>query len=63
VNESAERARSIGMEAVKRYEEISRIGRRSLTDPPGEYDWDMMLATGQNNYGDSGQCIANSTTR
>ena len=42
------------MAAVKRYDEISRIGRRSLTAPPGEYDWDMMLATGRNNYGDPG---------
>jgi alkanesulfonate monooxygenase SsuD/methylene tetrahydromethanopterin reductase-like flavin-dependent oxidoreductase (luciferase family) len=59
VNESAEQARSIGMAAVKRYDEISRIGRRSLTVPPAEYDWDMMLATGRNNYGNPGQCIKN----
>jgi alkanesulfonate monooxygenase SsuD/methylene tetrahydromethanopterin reductase-like flavin-dependent oxidoreductase (luciferase family) len=57
VNESAEQARSIGMAAVKRYDEISRIGRRSLTAPPGEYDWGMMLATGRNNYGNPDQCI------
>ena len=59
VNESAEQARSIGMAAVKRYDEISRIGRRSLTVPPAEYDWDMMLATGRNNYGKPDQCIKN----
>jgi alkanesulfonate monooxygenase SsuD/methylene tetrahydromethanopterin reductase-like flavin-dependent oxidoreductase (luciferase family) len=57
VNESAEQARSIGVAAVKRYDEISRIGRRSLTAPPGEYDWGMMLATGRNNYGNPDQCI------
>jgi alkanesulfonate monooxygenase SsuD/methylene tetrahydromethanopterin reductase-like flavin-dependent oxidoreductase (luciferase family) len=58
VNESAEQARSIGMAAVKRYDEISRIGRRSLTAAPaGEYDWGMMLATGRNNYGNPDQCI------
>jgi alkanesulfonate monooxygenase SsuD/methylene tetrahydromethanopterin reductase-like flavin-dependent oxidoreductase (luciferase family) len=57
VNESEERARSIGKAAVKRYDEISRIGRRSLTAPPGEYDWGMMLATGRNNYGNPDQCI------
>ena len=59
VNESAERASSIGMAAVKRYDEISRIGRKSLTAPPGEYDWDNMLATGRNNYGNPAQCIEN----
>jgi alkanesulfonate monooxygenase SsuD/methylene tetrahydromethanopterin reductase-like flavin-dependent oxidoreductase (luciferase family) len=59
VNESAEQARSIGMAAVKRYDEISRIGRRSLTTPLAEYDWDMMLDTGRNNYGNPDQCIEN----
>jgi len=59
VNESAAQARSVAMAAVKRYDEISRIGRRSLTAPAGEYDWDMMLATGRNNYGNPDQCIAN----
>jgi len=57
VNESAERAREIGMAAVKRYDEISRIGRRSLTAAPAEYDWNMMLATGRNNYGTPEQVI------
>ena len=59
VNESADQARLIAMAAVKRYDAISRIGRRSLTAPPGEYDWDMMLATGRNNYGTPDQCIEN----
>jgi alkanesulfonate monooxygenase SsuD/methylene tetrahydromethanopterin reductase-like flavin-dependent oxidoreductase (luciferase family) len=57
VNEHAARAKEIGMAAVTRYDEISRIGRRSLTAAPGEYDWDLMLATGRNNYGDPGQVI------
>jgi alkanesulfonate monooxygenase SsuD/methylene tetrahydromethanopterin reductase-like flavin-dependent oxidoreductase (luciferase family) len=57
VNENAAQAGSIAMAAIKRYDEISRIGRRSLTAPPGEYDWDMMLATGRNNYGNPAQCI------
>jgi len=57
VNDNAARAKEIGMAAVTRYDEISRIGRRSLTAAPGEYDWDMMLATGRNNYGDPGQVI------
>ena len=60
VNESAERARAIAAAAIARYDEISRIGRRSsLTALPGEYDWDGMLATGRNNYGTPEQCIKN----
>jgi alkanesulfonate monooxygenase SsuD/methylene tetrahydromethanopterin reductase-like flavin-dependent oxidoreductase (luciferase family) len=59
VNENAERARQIAGAAITRYDEISRIGRRSLTAPPGEYDWEMMLATGRNNYGVPDQCIQN----
>ena len=59
VDEDSVRAREIGMAAIKRYDEISRIGRRSLTAPPAEYDWDMMLATGRNNYGDPDQCVRN----
>jgi alkanesulfonate monooxygenase SsuD/methylene tetrahydromethanopterin reductase-like flavin-dependent oxidoreductase (luciferase family) len=59
VNETAEKAREVATAAITRYDAISRIGRRSLTVPPGEYDWDMMLATGRNNYGDPGQSIEN----
>lgn len=47
------------MAAVKRYDEISRIGRRSLTTPPADDDWEMMLTTGRNNYGNPEQCIQN----
>jgi alkanesulfonate monooxygenase SsuD/methylene tetrahydromethanopterin reductase-like flavin-dependent oxidoreductase (luciferase family) len=59
VNEKSERAREIATAAITRYDEISRIGRRSLTAPPGEYDWETMLATGRNNYGTPEQCIEN----
>jgi len=59
VNESAERAREIATAAITRYDEISRIGRKSLTVPAAEYNWDMMLATGRNNYGTPDQCIKN----
>lgn len=59
VNESAQKAREIGVAAIQRYDEISRIGRRSLTAAPAEYDWNMMLATGRNNYGNPEQCIRN----
>src|SRR5262249_22282030 len=52
VNESGRRAREIAMPAITRYDEISRIGRKSsLTARPDEYDWDGMLAAGRNNYG------------
>jgi alkanesulfonate monooxygenase SsuD/methylene tetrahydromethanopterin reductase-like flavin-dependent oxidoreductase (luciferase family) len=57
VNESAELARKIAMPAIIRYDMISRIGRRSLTVAPADYDWDMMLATGRNNYGNPDQVI------
>jgi alkanesulfonate monooxygenase SsuD/methylene tetrahydromethanopterin reductase-like flavin-dependent oxidoreductase (luciferase family) len=59
VHEDSEQAKLTGMAAVKRYDEISRIGRRSLTAAPAEYDWEMMLATGRNNYGNPEQCIRN----
>jgi alkanesulfonate monooxygenase SsuD/methylene tetrahydromethanopterin reductase-like flavin-dependent oxidoreductase (luciferase family) len=57
VNESAEGAREISMPAISRYDEISRIGRRSLAVAPANYDWEMMLATGRNNYGNPDQVI------
>ncbi|MDH3445904.1 MAG: LLM class flavin-dependent oxidoreductase [Deltaproteobacteria bacterium] len=57
VNESAGRAREVAMAAISRYDTISRIGRKSLTVAPAEYDWDMMLATGRNNYGNPEQVI------
>jgi alkanesulfonate monooxygenase SsuD/methylene tetrahydromethanopterin reductase-like flavin-dependent oxidoreductase (luciferase family) len=59
VHEDSEQAKLTGMAAVKRYDEISRIGRRSLSAAPAEYDWETMLATGRNNYGDPEQCIRN----
>jgi alkanesulfonate monooxygenase SsuD/methylene tetrahydromethanopterin reductase-like flavin-dependent oxidoreductase (luciferase family) len=57
VNQNPARAREIAMPAISRYDEISRIGRRSLTAPSGEYDWEGMLATGRNIYGDPGEVI------
>jgi alkanesulfonate monooxygenase SsuD/methylene tetrahydromethanopterin reductase-like flavin-dependent oxidoreductase (luciferase family) len=59
VHEDSEQAKLTGMAAVKRYDEISRIGRRSLSAAPAEYGWEMMLATGRNNYGNPEQCIRN----
>lgn len=57
VNESDERAKEIAIPAISRYDAISRIGRRSLTATPAEYDWETMLATGRNNYGTPDQVI------
>ncbi len=57
VNESAQQARAIATAAVTRYDEISRIGRRSLTVVPEEYDWDAMLAAGRNLYGNPDECV------
>ncbi|MEX0802219.1 MAG: hypothetical protein WD688_02700 [Candidatus Binatia bacterium] len=53
VNESSVRAQEIGRAAISRYDEISRIGRKSLTVAPADYDWNAMLAAGRNLYDDS----------
>ena len=57
VNESSERAREIASAAITRYDAISRIGRRSVKEETERYDWEGMLATGRNIYGDPEQCI------
>ena len=57
VNESAERAEEVAVAAITRYDEISRIGRKSAMDPQTNYDWEGMLATGRNLYGSPDQCI------
>ncbi len=57
VNESTSKAEDVAMPAITRYDEISRIGRKSVTAASAEYDWQGMLASGRNNYGDPQQCI------
>lgn len=57
VNESSAKAQEIGRSAVSRYDEISRIGRKSLTASPADYDWSGMLASGRNMYGNPEECI------
>ena len=52
VNENAERARKTAMAAVTRYDAISRIARKSSMVETDNYDWEEMLATGRNLYGD-----------
>jgi alkanesulfonate monooxygenase SsuD/methylene tetrahydromethanopterin reductase-like flavin-dependent oxidoreductase (luciferase family) len=57
VNENSERACDVAMAAVTRYDAISRIGRRSVKPETEKYDWDGMLASGRNLYGNPDQCI------
>ena len=57
VNESAATAREIGQQTISRYEAISRIQRKAPLPPGYVYDWEGMLETGRNLYGDPDQCI------
>ena len=57
VNENGERARETAMAAVTRYDAISRIARKSSMVETANYDWEGMLATGRNLYGNPDQCI------
>ena len=57
VNENSERARETATAAVTRYDAISRIARKSSMIETDNYDWDGMLATGRNLYGNPEQCI------
>lgn len=57
VDENAERARKMAAEAISRYDAISRIGRKGPLPPDFVYDWEGMLATGRNVYGNPDQCI------
>ena len=45
------------MPAITRYDAISRIGRKSAMVETDNYDWNGMLATGRNLYGNPDQCI------
>lgn len=57
VDESSEKARAVAAPAITRYDAISRIGRKSSLPPADGYDWDGMLATGRNLYGNPEECI------
>ena len=59
VNETIQKAEAIAKPAITRYDEISRIGRRSVKTFEANYDWEAMLAEGRNNYGNPEQCIQN----
>lgn len=53
VDEDARRAHEVATEAIKRYDEISRIGRREDAKPKSN-DWEGMLASGQEPVRQSG---------
>jgi alkanesulfonate monooxygenase SsuD/methylene tetrahydromethanopterin reductase-like flavin-dependent oxidoreductase (luciferase family) len=57
VSENSERAREVATPAITRYDAISRIGRKSVKPETEKYDWDGMLASGRDLYGNPGQCI------
>jgi len=57
VDRSSERAREVGRAAIDRYEAISRIGRKAPLPEDHVYDWDGMLATGRNLYGNPEECV------
>jgi hypothetical protein len=45
------------MPAITRYDAISRIGRKSVKPETEKYDWDGMLASGRDLYGNPDECI------
>jgi alkanesulfonate monooxygenase SsuD/methylene tetrahydromethanopterin reductase-like flavin-dependent oxidoreductase (luciferase family) len=57
VDEDAKRADEVATEAIRRYDAISRIGRKEDQAPEKNYDWEGMLASGRNLYGNPDQCI------
>ena len=56
VDENAKRAHEVATEAIMRYDAISKIGRREDSKPKST-DWEGMLASGRNLYGNPDQCI------
>ena len=59
VHERSETARAIAQPAITRYDEISRIGRKSVKAFEPNYDWQGMLASGRNAYDNPDECIRN----
>ncbi len=51
VDENAKRAHEVATAAIRRYDEISGIGRKEDKPLPKVYDWEGMLASGRNLYG------------
>jgi alkanesulfonate monooxygenase SsuD/methylene tetrahydromethanopterin reductase-like flavin-dependent oxidoreductase (luciferase family) len=57
VDENAKHADEVATEAIRRYDAISRIGRKEDQPVEKTYDWEGMLASGRNLYGNPDQCI------
>jgi alkanesulfonate monooxygenase SsuD/methylene tetrahydromethanopterin reductase-like flavin-dependent oxidoreductase (luciferase family) len=57
VDENAKHAHDIATEAIRRYDAISRVGRKEEQPEDKNYDWEGMLASGRNMYGTPDQCI------
>jgi alkanesulfonate monooxygenase SsuD/methylene tetrahydromethanopterin reductase-like flavin-dependent oxidoreductase (luciferase family) len=57
VDEHARHAHDTATEAIRRYDAISRIGRKQDLSEDKNYDWEGMLASGRNMYGNPDQCI------
>ena len=54
---AAERAGEVAKSGINRYDWISTVGRNPRLLHGPDYDWDAMLATGRNVYGNPDQCI------
>ena len=56
VDEDSKYAQEVATQAIVRYDDISRIGRREDAKPKNT-NWADMLASGRNLYGNPDQCI------
>jgi len=57
IDDDAERARQAAEAAILRYDQISAVGRNPRLSHADGYDWEAMLASGRNVYGNPEQCI------
>jgi alkanesulfonate monooxygenase SsuD/methylene tetrahydromethanopterin reductase-like flavin-dependent oxidoreductase (luciferase family) len=57
VDQNAKHAHEVATEAIRRYDAISRIGRKEDQPVEKNCDWEGMLASGRNLYGNPDQCI------
>jgi len=57
VDESARCAQEVATEGIRRYDAISRVGRKEDKPEEKDYDWQGMLDSGRNLYGNPDQCI------
>lgn len=57
VDEDAEHAREVAEDAITRYDHIATVGRDGRLAHGPDYDWEAMLASGRNVYGNPDQCV------